>query len=468
MLETLGSIAQAKSWNMRVAESGWEALERVQSGERPSLVLLDLGQQDADSLHTLRWLRRVRPETPILVVADFSDVQHKTEAIRLGAREYLVRPLQRPQIVAAIARHLTLEYEDDDFPTELQEIEEIDEGRFFIAASAAMRRLRMQAGLLAQINVPLLVLGEKGSGKNVVARLVHKLSLRSGFPFLKIACGALSGDLLENELFGGNHSHPHANGHRSRPGKIESCEQGTILLDEITEMPLELQSKLLHLFEEKQSLANGGNGAKADVRIIASTCANPEQAMAQGALRQDLYYRLSSFTIHVPPLRQRSNEVPLLLGHFMSQLARHYGLEPRPFSLELLGECQRYPWPGNLTQMESFVKRYLVTRDEEAAIGELQNQPENLLEPAAWERHGNPPSHSFPAARQHSGLKSLVQSIKGEAERNAILTALEQTHWNRRAAARLLKVSYRTLLYKIQQYNMSPAGYLSQYGVPLE
>ncbi len=467
MLESLETIAQAKSWNIRVAESGWEALERVQSGERPSLVLLDLGRQDADSLHTLRWLRRIRPEMPILVVADFSDMQHKTEAIRLGAQEYLVRPLHGPQIVAAISRHLTLEHETDDVPTGHQEIEEIDEGRFFIAASAAMRRLRVQAGLLAQINAPLLVLGEKGSGKDVVSRLVHKLSLRSGFPFLKIACGALSADLLENELFGGDHGHPHANGHRSRPGKIDSCEQGTILLDEITEMPLELQSRLLRLFEEKQSAARGGNGAKAEARIIANTCANPEQAMAQGTLRQDLYYRLSSFTIHVPPLRQRASEVPLLLGHFKSQLARHYGLEARPFSAELLRQCQLYPWPGNLTQMESFVKRYLVTRDEEAAIGELQNHHETLLEPPA-ERHGIPPAHSFPAARQYSGLKSLVQSVKGEAERNAILSALEQTHWNRRAAARLLKVSYRTLLYKIQQYNMSPAGYLSQYGVTLE
>lgn len=454
---------------MRVAGSGWEALERVQSGERPCLVLLDLGQQDADSLHTLRWLRRVRPEIPILVIADFNDVQHKTEAIRLGALEYLVRPLQKSQIETAITRHLTLEYEEEDSPTELQEIEEIDEGRFFIASSTAMRRLRTQAGLLAQINVPLLVMGEKGSGKETTARLVHKLSLRSGFRFLKVTCAALSGDLLENELFGSDHNHhSHTNGHRPRPGKIELCEQGTILLDEITEMPLELQAKLLRLLEEKQAGTNGGNGAKSDVRIIASTVANPEQAMAHGTLRQDLYYRLSSFTIHVPPLRQRASEIPLLLGRLMSQLARHYGLEARPFSAELLEACQRYPWPGNLTQLESFVKRYLVTRDEEAAMGELQNHVENVPESPAWERHGNAESNGFRGVRQHSGLKSLVQSVKGEAERNAILTALEQTHWNRRAAARLLKVSYRTLLYKIQQYNMTPAGYLSQYGATFE
>lgn len=461
-------MAQTNSWNMRVAQSGWEALERVQTGEHPSLVLLDLGQQDADGLHTLRWLRRVRPEAPILVLTDFNDVQHKTEAIRLGAQEYLVRPLQESQIEAAIERHLVLENGDGDFETELQEVEEIGENRFFIASSLVMRRLRAQAGLLAQIDVPLLIMGEKGSGKETAARLIHKLSLRSGFRFLKVTCAALSGDLLENKLFGADHGQP-ANGHRARAGKFEPCEQGTVLLDEITELPLDLQAKLFRLLEEKQSgESNGGSAANVQARIIVSTSANAEQAIAHGTLRQDLYYRLSFFPVHIPALRYRASEIPLFLGHLMSQLARHYGLETRSFSPELLQACQRYPWPGNLTQLESFVKRYLVTHDEEAALGELQNQTENTLGSSENERQGSEDSSGFRPGQQLSGLKFLVQSVKGEAERNAILAALEQTHWNRRAAARILKVSYRTLLYKIQQYNMTPAAYLSQFGATFE
>lgn len=444
---------------MGTAESGWDALERVQSGARPDLVLLDLGRENGDGLHTLRWLRRVRPDLPVLVMAYSHDILQKTEAIRLGAQEYLVRPLIELQLEDAIKRHLPSAGLEADFENTPEEVEEIGEGRIFIAASPAMHRLRAQADLLAQLDVPLLIVGEGGSGKETLARLIHKLSVRSGFRFMKVNCAALGGELLENELFGSLASGTR----RARPGKFELCHQGTILLDKISEIPLAVQSRLLRILEEKQLAgANGEGTAKLDVRVIATSNVNVEAALANHTLRQDLYFHLSAFTMHIAPLRSRRGEVPLLLGHFMNQLARHYGLEPTPFSLALLEACEQYAWPGNLKQMESFVKRYLVTRDEEAAVGELQSGIRVAAHafPASGDEiavHGN----EEPAGDRHSGLKSLVQTVKGEAERNAILTALEQTQWNRRAAARLLQVSYRTLLYKIQQYNMTPVRFLS-------
>jgi len=457
-LDLLGAVALANAWHMQVAESGWDALERVQSGTRPDLVLLDLGRENGDGVHTLRWLRRVRPDIPVLVLAYSHDILQKTEAIRLGAQEYLVRPLIELQLEDAIKRHLPSASVEGDFENTPEEVEEIGEGRIFIAGSPAMHRLRAQADLLAQLDVPLLIVGEGGSGKETLARLIHKLSVRSGFRFMKVNCAALGGELLENELFGSLASGTR----RARPGKFELCHQGTILLDKISEIPLPVQSRLVRVLEEKQiAVTNGETTGKLDVRVIATSNVNVDAALADHTLRQDLYFHLSAFTMHIAPVRNRRAEIPLLLGHFMNQLARHYGLESTPFSPALLEACEQHAWPGNLKQMESFVKRYLVTRDEEAVIGELQSG----IRVAA---------HAFPAtlddiavngaeeARdRNSGLKSLVQTVKGEAERNAILTALEQTQWNRRAAARLLQVSYRTLLYKIQQYNMTPVRFLS-------
>ncbi len=457
-LDPLATIAGANDWRLEAATSGWEALDRVQSGARPDLVLLDLGRQNVeDGMHTLRWLRRLRPELPVLVLAHSHDLQQKTEAIRMGAREYLVQPLMDAQLESAVKRHLPFADSENDFESPTEEVERIGDDRVFIVASSVMRRLRAQADLLAQLDVPVMIVGEPGSGKETLARLIHKLSVRSGFRFLKVNCAALGGDLLD--LFGS----PAAE-QRVRPGKFEFCRQGTILLDKLTEMPAAAQSHLMRVLEEKQSAAaHDGGATRFDVRVIATTSSNIEASLADRSVRQDLYYQLSSFTMHIAPLRQRRNEVPLLLGHFMNQFARRYGLEPTPFSSTLLHACQQYAWPGNLWQLESFVKRYLVTHDEEAALGELQNglrfapgsvtnTPEDL--------QGNTGENSEGEDR-NSGLKSLVQTVKGEAERGAILSALEQTHWNRRAAARLLQVSYRTLLYKIQQYNMTPVRFLS-------
>jgi len=460
-LAPLWAIGEANFWQLENASSGWEALERIQSDVAPDLVVLDLARDDSDGLHTLRWLRRVRPHMPILILAQGDDLSRKSEALRLGAQEYLTRPFDEEQLETAIRRHLSSRGERNKMEIAPEEVEAIGDHMFFIAASHAMRKLRAQAELLAQLNVPLLIVGEDGSGKETVARFIHKHSVRSAFRFVKVNCAALPGDLLESELFGYERS-IFKGATRTRAGKFDLCDRGTIFLEEFTELPIDLQSKLLHLLQEKPSPRPGSELPRPDVRIFASTDVDIEQALADGRLRQDLYYRLSGFTVHVPSLWQRREEIPLLLGYFMNRLARHYGLPPRTFSPAVLSACQFYSWPGNLTELESFVKRYLVAGDESQAIQEL-DQPHRevaaLPSEIGEENHGSNPGGT--AEEPASSLRSLVQSVKGETERNAISTALEATRWNRKAAARLLRVSYRTLLYKIQQYRMSPPpGYL--------
>jgi len=453
-LSSLWAIGERNAWEVESTASGLEALERVQSDAPPALVLLDLAREDADGFYTLRWLRRVRPDLPIVVLSHTDNAQHRLEATRLGAQDYLVQPFEAQQLEAAIRRHLALLPGQFGEEGEDEQLGQLHEDLFFVAASPIMRKLRAQVELLAQVDVPVLIVGESGSGKEATARLIHRLSVRSGFRFRTVNCAALPGDMLERELFGYEPgAFPGALGRKT--GKFELSEKGTILLDEIVQTPLSLQARLLEILQERRFARLGSEAPiSVDVRIIAASNGNIEQALAERRLREDLYYRLSAFTVHVPPLRQRQDEIPLLLGRFMNQLAKHYGLTPRAFSSAMLDACREYAWPGNLRQLENFVKRYLVTGDENLALSELGREFDAEAETGAVIPENGESSLS--------GLRSLVQTVKGETERNAIAVALEQTGWNRKAAARLLKVSYRTLLYKIQQYHMSPPpDYLS-------
>jgi DNA-binding NtrC family response regulator len=350
------------------------------------------------------------------------------------------------------------------------EIERISEELFFIAASPATRRLRTQAELLSQTDVPVLITGEPGSGKTTAAQLIHSLSIRSSFPFMRVKCAVITSDLLENELFG--YEHASGNGRpESTPGKFEQCAKGTVLLDEFDAMPDAVQRRLLKLLETGEFVRSGGqNPLRADVRIIAATSGNLELAAMEKRIQEELFYRLSVFELRVPPLRERREEIPLLLGHLMNRLTRRYGVPAPHFSSALLDACQRYPWPGNLRELENFAKRFLAHGDEPAALHELRSRPDYACESKSENGSGNGNgnghaklvgqsngrSSNLHLAEEKSSLKSLVRNAKGEAERGAIAQALEETHWNRKAAARLLNVSYRALLYKIQEYRLVP------------
>ena len=467
VLRPLWSIGEANSWHLETAGSGWDALERVQSGVVPHLLLLDLPRGDSDSLHVLRWLRRLRADLPIIVLCYPDDAGRKREALRLGAQDYLIRPFDEKQLELAIRRHLELSNDRSEAEITSDDIEPLSDGAFFVGASPIMQKLRAQAELLAEADIPVLILGESGSGKDTAARLIHKLSVRSGCKFLKVNCAALPEDLLENELFGSDRNA--AVGVKSKIGKLEACDKGTILLDEVSEMPNRLQAMLLQILQEKQFIRPGGETTVAvDVRILAATSANIDRAIAERKLREDLYYRLSAFTLHVPPLRQRREEIPLLLQHLMHHLARHYGMTPRTFSPSVLEACQSYAWPGNLKELESFVKRYLVMGEKDVSLvpdeSDLHDLASGNASPSQKDGQNLVGADSRSSQAGSSSLKSLVQTVKLEAERTAIAAALERTGWNRKAAARLLKVSYRTLLYKIEQYHMrSPEAYSSPY-----
>lgn len=341
----------------------------------------------------------------------------------------------------------------------VEDIGEIGANLFFVAASPVMRQLRTKVGLLAKVNTPVLIVGESGSGKEIVARLIHKLSFRSGGRFLKVNCAALPEDLLESEFFGYERG-AFTGAMRTKHGKFELCDRGTILLDEIAEMAAGLQAKLLHVLQDKQFFRLGGESTiEVDVRILAATNVRIAQALTEGRLREDLYYRLSTFTLEVPPLRERKDEIPLLLGHFMNLISKEHGLPARPFSGELLEAAQCYSWPGNLRELENFVERYVVMGDDSVARKELEPKRDSHNQHACPTNVVKCPSNSkteLDTSEKRSSLKTLVRNVQGVTEKNAITSALAKTNWNRKAAAQLLSISYRGLLYKIQQYALSP------------
>src|SRR5581483_6817111 len=396
-----------------------------------------------DGLETLEKLRQKQPSMKVVMLSCVSDTRKVVQAMRLGAQDYLTKPFQKAELDSVI--DLSLGQGKQTFAG--GEVEELAEDVFFIAASPAMRKIRSQAALVANVDIPVLMLGESGTGKEVMARLIHKLSPRAHRTFLKVNCAAVPGDLLESELFGyeagafTGATHP-------KPGKFEQCNKGTILLDEIGEMPFGLQAKLLHVLQDQTFSRLGGRSViKVDVRILAATNIDIPEALANKRLREDLYYRLNAFTLQIPPLRERKEEIPILLKHFMSRMSEQYARAPLPFSPELMQACLAYPWPGNLRELNNFIKRYLVLGDEKLAINELKPKEDGG-------------SHSDPALRGASdgvsgGLKSVARGAKDEAEAEAIARALEDTNWNRKQAAAQLQISYKALLYKIRQYGIA-------------
>lgn len=450
VLRMLWSMEENNSWALETAVSGWDAMERVQSGAGPNLVLLDIPRGDGNSLQFLRWMRRLRNDLPVVLLCHADDASRAKEAIRSGAGEALAHPFDAKQLEMVIRRHLPLP--DRAIPeTASRNLEPLGSDGFFISASLIMKKLRAQSALMAKTDVPVLIVGERGAGKFTVARLIHQLSVRSGFRMLRVNCEEMPEPVLEAELFGGASARP------ALLGRFGAGEKGTIFLDEIAALSPGLQSRLLQVVQDEEMRPTDGTSAPA-VRILAASSVNLDRALAEKRLREDLYYRLSAFTVHVPPLRQRADEVVILLRYFMHRLAKYYSLPARGFSVAAIDACQRYSWPGNLKEMETFVKRYLVAGDEEAALREIGMAADpseyTVMELGRWGDGDGPEREMVQKDSRPESLKSLIQGIKSEAEQNAIGAALKKTGWNRKAAARLLRVSYRTLLYKIDQYNM--------------
>jgi len=443
MRRYLQTVLELDSYRVTTACDGVEALDRVQR-DQPDLVLLDMVMPGPDGLETLRRIREARPTTKVVMLSCVRDTRKVAQAMRLGAHDYLSKPVQKEEMDEVL--RFCLETPAPSAPG-AGEMIEVVQGVYFFAATEQMRQIRSQGMQVARFDFPVLILGESGTGKEVLARLIHNYSDRSQRTFLKVNCAAMPSELLESELFG---YEPGAftGAVKAKPGKFELCNKGTILLDEIGEMSPSLQAKLLQVLQDGQfSRLGGRHPVKVDVRVLAATNINMAESIANKTFREDLYYRLSSFVLHMPALRQRKEEIQLMVRHFMIQVAEKYACPLLPVSPRLLKACETYPWPGNVRELENFVKRYLVLGDENAAVAELERGSETRPQPATAVQRPDV---------QQPDLKQMVKSLKNEAEMEAIANALEENGWNRKRAASVLNISYKALLYKIRQYDIRP------------
>jgi two-component system, NtrC family, response regulator AtoC len=301
----------------------------------------------------------------------------------------------------------------------------------------AMRALRERLAKIASANVPVLIQGESGTGKDIIARMIHKASPWKTGPWVKVNCPAIPGTLLESELFGYEKG-AFTGAFGMKPGRVEMAHRGTLFLDEISELDMPLQSKLLQLLQDGQFCRIGAQeDKKVEVRVVCATNRKLEDEIASGTFRADLFYRINVVNLHMPPLRERASDIPDLVDYFLEYYNRKYNSRAKPLSAELLKALQKYHWPGNVRELENLLKRYVILGTEDAISGDLRPHQADF----------------FSADISVDGpisLKKITRQAVHELERKIILKVLQHHHWNRKQAARALNISYRALLYKIR------------------
>jgi len=435
-----------------------EAIESLAPGDSPDFLFLDVTRNEsANSLFVPSLLKRINSQQ-VCVLADVGDTSWKNHALNWNIHSVLIKPVLRNDLERVIFSEIPAEKQSPDVCSMMEQspavhIEELDNSRFFLAASPAMLQIYKEIRVLAPVDVPVLILGESGVGKEIVAMLLHKYYkyyTHSEKRFVNVNCAALPSELLESELFG---YEPGAftGAVKAKPGKFELADKGTILLDEIGEMSPQMQAKLLHVLQDGSfSRLGARSSTRVDVRVLAATNINMEHAIAEKRFREDLYYRLNAFTITIPPLRARREEVPLLMEELVRRGAAELGQEGFPISESLKELAQEYYWPGNLRELRNFVTRALVLRSPESACSDLEAKIRAT--PATLTLNS-----SADAVRETDakGMRSVIKGIKNQAEIRMIQDALSASGWNRRKAANDLNISYRALLYKIQQHGLT-------------
>jgi two-component system response regulator AtoC len=301
----------------------------------------------------------------------------------------------------------------------------------------AMRSLRERLDKIAGANVPVLIQGESGTGKDIIARMIHASSPWKTGPWVKVNCPAIPGTLLESELFGYEKG-AFTGAYGTKPGRVEMAHRGTLFLDEISELDMSLQSKLLQLLQDGQFCRIGAQeDKKVEVRVVCATNRKLEEEIANGTFRTDLFYRINVVNLHIPPLRERAGDIPQLVNYFLDCYNRKFNARAKPLSAELLTAFQKYHWPGNIRELENLLKRYVILGTEDSISGDLRPHEPDF----------------FSADISVDGpisLKKITRQAVHELERKIILKVLQHHHWNRKQAARALNISYRALLYKIR------------------
>ncbi len=435
--EYLATFLIARGHSVECLESGDQAIERLASGQSPSMILLDVMLPGKDGIEVLSSLKTIYPALPIIILSGIGQIKTVVEAMKMGASDYLTKPFEEEALELAIENVLEKQRLKEEVKTLKQQLAYVEQGNI-LTSNPQMLRIIDIARHVASTDVPVLILGESGVGKEVVASFIHEQSNRSDGPFVKVNCAALPHELLESELFGYERG-AFTGAIRDKMGKFEQADKGTLLLDEIGEMSPHLQAKLLHVLQDAEfSRLGGKKPVRVNVRVLAATNKKLKEAVLKGEFRNDLYFRLNVIKFEVPPLRDRREDIPLLCTHFVEKYRERYQSPVQQFPKDLIEAFLRYDWPGNVRQLENVVKRYLILPDADIAS----------------ELRGNNQEQVVPVHTGNVSLKEVAGHAAEMAEKEVVLRVLEETGWNRKESARRLKISYKALRNKLKKWQL--------------
>ncbi|AJF07037.1 sigma-54-dependent transcriptional regulator [Geoalkalibacter subterraneus] len=443
--ENLERILADDGYRPFSTDSSEEAVRRV-SEEEIDLVLLDLNLGHRSGLDVLRELREVDPEVLVIIITGYGTVESAVEALKLGAYDYIKKPFKAD----AIHLIVKLALETQNLRREVRHLKREGSAQFgetdMIGSSPQLLQVFHQIQEVAKHeHATVLITGESGTGKELVARAIHQLSSRKERPFVEINCGSLPFNLLETELFGHERG-AFTDAKNRKIGLIEESNGGTVFLDEIGEMGLNLQVKLLRVLEDRKIRRLGGvRNIDIDVRVIAATNRDLKQAIDDREFREDLYYRLNVFPIHMPPLRERREDIPQLLDHFFKRFSREFNKAIRDVSRPAIDLLMRYHWPGNVRELRNVVERICIMHNAEVITPEM-------LPREIW---GGPPRREVPFSFEIPPEGIVVEEIINQVEKDLISKALAITGGNVAKTSRLLNLPRGTLRYKLEKYQLA-------------
>lgn len=456
IVEQVRQAFPAPAHRLEVAATGADGLERVQAAP-PDVILLDLRLPDQSGLEVYQQIRRIDARIPVIFVTLTKGADMAIEAMKQGAYDYLFKPLDLHQLRRVVGEALEVARRMHAPAVLAETASDTDVEGAIIGSCPAMREVYKAIGRVADQSFPVLITGESGTGKELVARAIYQHGPRAKAPFLALNCAAIPEQLLESELFG-HEKGAFTGADRRRIGKFEQCHGGTIFLDEVGDMPLALQAKVLRLIQDQAFERVGGNETiRTDVRLIAATHRNLKAWSAEGKFRPDLYYRLGVFAIHLPPLRERSDDLALLVQHYLRRFSRELGREVYQVDPEALEQLRTYSWPGNIRELQSVLKQALLQATGTVLLpGFLPALPKEQGEGASQAPAGEEADMETFVVRHRIApdVRDLYADIHRQLDRQLLVQVMKQTHGNVQQAALLLGIARQTLRLKLRDLGL--------------
>ena len=439
----LATLIEREGFKAIMANDGEPALESIRSAS-PDLMLLDMRMPNMDGSEVLAHAKELDPDLPVVIITAFGEIHGAVEAIKAGAYDYLTKPFEHDDVIRVVHRALSERELKRRLKNLTSQIRKDSPLRETMGPSESVGDLIAMVERVARSDFTVVIQGETGAGKEVVARAIHKVSLRSQGPFVPLDCGAIPEALLESELFGYEKGAFTGAGQR-KVGKLVSAQGGTLLLDEVTNLPLSSQAKLLRVIQEKEVLPVGSNRpAKIDVRLLTASNRDLKSLAEAGAFRSDLFFRLKEFTISVPPLRERRDDIPYLAKRFLDIANAELNKNVKGFSEGALETLLDYPWPGNVREFRSTVRLAVLLADEIITKGHLDIRKRSSV---SWDVG---PQMEIGLSKEAS-LKTIVRESTAVVDREVLTRTLQSTGGNKAEAARILGIDYKTMHTKVKK-----------------